>query len=151
MKRLTVAAAFALVLTSCASLGREYPRCDFPFIDIPISIVMQLQATPDAAVGVCLNDLEPGWTYHHMRHESGRSSFWLDSDRLGDRFVGVVLSESCDPGSAAARPHPNADVMRFVDATEETLPVDVVVVPTIDSVVDGPWRRCLQSRESRRS
>ena len=39
-------------------------------------------------------------------------------------------------GSAAARPHPNADVMRFVDATEETSPVDVVVVPTVDSVVD---------------
>lgn len=97
---------------------------------------MQIQALPGADFGPCLNELEPGWTYHHMQHQTGKVSFWLDSDRLGDRFVTVDLKESCDPGSAAVRPHPNDNIRRFVEATEEIQPVDVVIIPLTDFALD---------------
>jgi hypothetical protein len=129
MRRAGAVALLALAASACATLGREYPRCDFPFVDVPISIIMEIQALPDASYGPCLNDLAPGWTYHHMQHQSGRVNFWLDSDRLGDRFVEVTMTESCDPGSAASRAHPNSDIDRFVDATAELRPIDLTVVP----------------------
>jgi hypothetical protein len=129
VRRVAIVAAVALLAGGCATLGREYPRCEFPFVDVPIPIVMEIQALPGASFGPCLNDLAPGWSYHHMQHESGRVHFWLDSDRLGDRFVEVTMTESCDPGSATARAHPNPGIQRFIDATEEVLPVSVVIVP----------------------
>ncbi|MEE8330390.1 MAG: hypothetical protein V3R84_01310 [Acidimicrobiia bacterium] len=125
----------ALLASSCgiSTLGRAFPRCEFPFVDIPVSVIMEIQAIPDAEFGPCINELEPGWTYHHMQHQSGNVRFFIDSDRLGDRFLTVNLSESCDPGSAAARAHPNNRITRFVEATEEIQPIDLVIVPTSDS------------------
>jgi len=138
VKRLAALSVVALLSTSCgiADLGRDFPRCEFSFVDIPVSVVMEIQALPDASFGPCLNELEPGWTYHHMKHQTGNVRFFLDSDRLGDRFLTVNLSESCDPGSAAARAHPDDRIQRFVQATEEIQPVDVVVVPLSDSARD---------------
>lgn len=135
-RKLAVVAVLAVILSSCATLGREFPRCEFPLVDVPISVVMQIQALPQADFGPCLSDLEPGWTYHHMQHETGKVRFWLDSDRLGDRFLTVEMTESCDPGSAAGRPHPNEDIRRFVEATEEIQPIDVVIVPVSDFALD---------------
>lgn len=134
MRRLAALSVVAVLASSCgiADLGRAFPRCEFPFSDIPVSVVMEIQAIPDAEFGPCLNELEPGWTYHHMRHETGNVMFFLDSDRLGNRFLTVNLSESCDPGSAAARAHPNDRITRFVEATEEIQPIDLVIVPTSD-------------------
>jgi hypothetical protein len=136
MRRLVAPVVLAVLAGSCATLGREYPRCEFPFVDIPISIIMQIQAIPGAQYGPCLNDLEPGWTYHHMQHATGLVTFRLDSDRLGNRFLRVRLAESCDPGSAASRAHPNPEITRFVDATEEIEPVDVVIVPMTAAATD---------------
>lgn len=136
MRRLVAVVLLAALAGSCATLGREYPHCQFPFVDVPISIIMEIQAVPGAAYGPCLNDLEPGWTYHHMEHATGRVTFWLDSDRLGDRFLSVRMAETCDPGSAASRAHANPDITRFVDATEETQPIDVEVVPMTEAAYD---------------
>ncbi len=134
MRRLAALSVAALLASSCgiADLGRSFPLCEFPFSDIPVSVVMEIQAIPGAEFGPCINELEPGWTYHHMRHQTGNVRFFLDSDRLGDGFLTVNLSESCDPGSAAARAHPNDRITRFVEATEEIQPIDLVIVPTSD-------------------
>ena len=137
MRRLSILLiGLATLASSCATLGREFPRCDHTFVDVPISIIMEIQAVSGAAFGPCLNELEPGWTYHHMQHETGRARFWLDSDRLGDRFVEVTLTETCDPGSATSRPHPIEGIARFVDATQELQPVLVVIIPIADAAVD---------------
>lgn len=136
MKRIAAFGLVALLASSCATLGREYPRCDSPFTDIPISIIMEIQAIPDAQFGPCLYELEPGWTYHHMQHQTGEVTFWLDSDRVGDHFVKVTLTEACDPGSAAGRRHPNEAIKRFVEATEEIQPVDIVIMPTAGAALD---------------
>ena len=133
MKRMLALVAVALLATSCGALGREYPTCDFTFFDVPGSIVMEAQALPEAAFGPCLHDLEPGWEYHHMQHESGRVHFWLDSDRIGDRFVEVTMTDSCDVRGAVAGPSPEPSIERFIVTDEGFHPIKVVIVPLTEA------------------
>jgi hypothetical protein len=92
-------------------------------------ILMQLQAIPDARWGACINGLKVGWDYEAQQTERGRATFWLDSDRMGDRFAEVTLQTTCEPGSAAPAPVSAEGVSRYIDVISETNVIEVAVVP----------------------
>jgi hypothetical protein len=98
---LILVAAAAVVLSSCSNLGVELPACPDQGASLPGSILLEAQAVPTARYGPCLRQLEPGWEAHDLRARSGRAWFWIDSDRMGDRFLTVSLQKSCAPGPSA--------------------------------------------------
>ena len=99
-RRWLALAALAVGLSSCANLGAELPHCLESGVSLPGSIVLQAQAVPTARYGPCVSQLEPGWEANDLRAESGRAWMWLDSDRMGDRFLTVTLQRSCEVSSA---------------------------------------------------
>ena len=92
----------ALLVPACSSaLGASPPFCPSPELEqVSAAIVLEAQAVPSARFGPCLDKLELGWEAHDLHGESGRAWFWLDSDRVGDRFLTVTLQEDCDTSGA---------------------------------------------------
>jgi hypothetical protein len=123
--------AGALLLGGCGAdvVGPGIPECaDDAAGDIATATIIPLQALPDSSWGPCIRDLKVGWSYVTQFVESGRTIFWIDSDRVGDEFLEVELTGSCWPqGVDAVGPHPEID--RTVDVVEEPTAVRVPVVP----------------------
>lgn len=127
VKRLVVLAlAPALFVASgCAStLGRSMPDCD----ETSATTIISVQSVPGTHYVPCINGLRPGWDYHHLRAENGRSEFWLDSDRMGTQFITVRLESSCDLGASVPAHSDEAGIPRFIDV-EADIGLDVTIVP----------------------
>jgi hypothetical protein len=129
MSSRTVAAAgfmLSVLLAGCSDipLGRGIPACDAP----ENSMVLSVQAIPDTEFVPCINGLSTGWDYQHLEAETGLSVFWLDSDRMGQRFLKVELEPSCDAGGAEQVTTDETDVPLLMDVREE-LEVVVTVIP----------------------
>ena len=100
-RQLLLLVVLAVAAAGCANsdLGRSTPVCppDEDVISaVGASMVLQLQAVDTAEYVPCLNDLNAGWQYEDLVSERGMSRFWLDSDRLGSRFLEVTLTASCE-------------------------------------------------------
>jgi hypothetical protein len=82
------------VLSSCSigSVIRTEASCNS---DSGSFAVLSAQAVPSATLLPCIGDLATGWTYAGSDVVSGRSTFWLDSDRAGIHAVEVSLAASC--------------------------------------------------------
>ena len=122
----------ALVSTSCGAdfTGPGIPECSESVdAEIATATVIQLQAVPRADFGPCINELRVGWDYVHQFAESGRAVFWLDSDRVGERFLEVELTDSCDIANAVSQGNPEPGIDRFVSIDEEPGEVAIAVVP----------------------
>jgi hypothetical protein len=121
----------ALVTVSCAQgVGPGTPVCTGDLSTAPeTAVFLQLQAVPSAAFGPCIEELRVGWDYVRQFAESGRAVFWLDSDRVGDRFVEVNLKDSCDPGSAIPQGSGELGIDLFVRVDEEPVNIEIAVVP----------------------
>ncbi|NNC74698.1 MAG: hypothetical protein HKN93_04220 [Acidimicrobiia bacterium] len=132
-RTIALVAACAMLTAACAStLGRTAPRCSDGRDSPSGEVVLQAQAVVSAAWGPCLNDLPVGWEYEHQEHKLGEARFWLDSDRMGDRFVTVRLVDSCDIAGAddAAESHPAVDRWVIEDRVDRNVPV--VIIPLGD-------------------
>ena len=127
MRRVALAlAVLAVAAAGCGSpLGRDVPECE---LGISNTLVLEVQSLPTAAYVPCIAGLRPGWEYKHAHIESGRTVFWLDSDRMGEPFITVEGLPSCDPGSAVPARSGQPDVRLFQDVTSETT-VEIVLVP----------------------
>ena len=120
-----VAAALVVVFAGCSSdLGRGVPACDSG----SNSLVLSVQALPDTEYVPCVNGLFTGWDYVDLEAETGRSVFWLDSDRMGMRFLQVDLAMSCDARTAEQVTTDEEGVPLLKDVTEEVA-VTVTVIP----------------------
>ena len=120
-----VAAALVVVFAGCSSdLGRGVPACDSG----SNSLVLSVQALPDTEYVPCVNGLFTGWDYVDLEAETGRSVFWLDSDRMGMRFLQVDLAMSCDARTAEQVTTDEEGVPLLRDVTEEVA-VTVTVIP----------------------
>lgn len=134
-RRFAILLACSLLVGACSDFGPAgpgKPECATEgdlLGPLPTVILMQLQAIPDARWGACIKGLKVGWDYEAQQTERGRATFWLDSDRMGDRFAEVILQTSCAPGSAAPAPVSTEGVNRFIDVISETTVVEVAVVP----------------------
>ncbi len=125
-------------MTACAgNIGPGTPVClddqplstDDPDQTISSVTILQLQAVPDATWGPCISELKVGWEYGQNLSESGQSSFWLDSDRMGDRFVEARLTPQCDTTRALPSRSPAEGVERLIRVEESPGPIQVAVIP----------------------
>jgi hypothetical protein len=82
--------------------------------------ILSAQAVPTASAIPCLAALPSGWTYGGGDIHSGEASFWLHSDRAGERAVTVTLSSDCDVSSAHEVPSDEAGTRRFEDPSSLT-------------------------------
>ena len=86
------AAAVTPLLASCAA-----PATDVTLTCRNIdALILEAQSVPAATRLPCVELLPAGWSYGPSDIRSGRSRFWLASDRAGARAVEVSLSERCD-------------------------------------------------------
>lgn len=117
-----------LVASACANneLGRAVPECEG---ELTGSMIIQIQAVPSAEYVPCVSELKLGWDYVDLVPKLGNTRFWLSSDRSGERFLEVTLTESCqaDPPGQHVEISPGVDQYR-----------DVAVVPARVSVVIAP-------------
>lgn len=131
-RRLLVMLALSLGLSACANLGAELPHCLESGVSLPGSIVLEAQAVPSAHYGPCIGQLEPGWKANDLRAESGRAWMWLDSDRMGERFLTVTLQQSCDVGSAVPADSGLDGIDLFLDLETPEPIATLVVVPVAE-------------------
>lgn len=129
---LVLVLGLGLISTSCGTdvVGPGIPEClDAASSEIATATIIQLQAIPDATRGPCIKELKVGWEYQSQFAESGRTIFWLDSDRVGDEFLEVELAPACDPGRAVPDGVPEEGIERFVRVDEEPGQLPVAVIP----------------------
>ncbi len=125
-----------LMVTSCGVdfapdfSGPGIPECSYPVeLEVSSATILQLQAVPSADFGPCINELRAGWDYIDQFAESGRVLFWLDSDRVGDRFLEVEFTATCDAGGALRYAGPGPGIERRIRIDEEPGEVAIAVVP----------------------
>ena len=141
-RRLIAVLVLALVAGACSNnqLGRGVPACPVdPEVITSFSgaMILQMQAVDTAEYVPCLNDLKAGWSYEDLVPERGLSRFWLDSDRLGSKFLEVSLTPTCEVGSAtelATDPESGVTEFREVELVSST--VTMMIVPTTGREVD---------------
>jgi hypothetical protein len=78
-------------------------------------MILSAQAVPSAALLPCLAALPSGWSIGGADISSGKSSFWLDSDRAGPRAITVTLTAACDTSRAHQIPSDQPGARRFED------------------------------------
>ncbi len=131
LRSIGLVCGLSLLAISCAGdLGPGTPAClEDPADSIDAITILQLQAVPDATWGPCIAELKVGWEYDEHLTESGRATFWLDSDRMGDRFLEATLASTCDTTGAMPAFSPAADIQRLVQVEEAPRPVQIAVIP----------------------
>jgi len=125
-----------MALPACANLGAELPRCLEQGVSLPGSLVLEAQAVPSARYGPCLGQLEPGWVAHDLVAETGKAWMWLDSDRMGDRFLTVTLQASCDLGAATTAESGLEGIDLYLDVATPDPIATLVVVPVAERHIE---------------
>ena len=120
IRRIALAAAMLAVIVlavgetwnaffpAARNLGVHAPACGTGH-----SMILSAQAVPSAALLPCITALPSGWTIGGADIASGKSSFWLDSDRAGPRAVTVTLTAACDTTGAHQIPSDQPATRRF--------------------------------------
>lgn len=126
LRRPLLLLALALTVAGCNNelLGPGTPRCDTG----SNSMVLSVQALPETEYVPCINGLFTGWDYEDLVAETGRSVFWLDSDRMGLRFLEVALEAECNTGGAQQVTTDEQGVPLLMEVDEQ-LEVRVTIVP----------------------
>jgi hypothetical protein len=130
MRRRTALVLGSVVLLSgCARdvIGRTVPACDPD--QVGSTVILEAQSVPDVEYVPCINDLKAGWTYEHLKAESGEARFWISSDRVGERFLEVRLQPACEIGDAAQVESDEGSVPLFVDVENSDYILSLVVIP----------------------
>ena len=120
IRRVALAAAMLAVITAAVfetgdaffpggrNLGVHAPACGTGH-----SMILSAQAVPSAALLPCIAALPSGWSIGGADIASGKSSFWLDSDRAGVRSATITLAAACDTAGAHQIPSDQPGMRRF--------------------------------------
>ena len=121
IKRIALAAAMLALITAAVvetgnaffpaarNLGVHAPACGTGH-----SMILSAQAVPSAALLPCVAALPSGWSIGGVDIASGKSSFWLDSDRAGEPGARTVtLTAACDTTGARQIPSDQPGTRRF--------------------------------------
>ena len=138
-RRVVLLALSCLALAACSDqLGRDTPECA---AGVTTSVVMQIQAVKGTHFVPCINDLKAGWTFNHVEARSGLATFSIDSDRIGDPFLAISVSDSCDTSLAEPAISDERPIELFKDVVAD-FTVPIVIVP------EGPTDATLASARS---
>ena len=120
IRRVALAVAMLAIITAAVgetgnaffpaarNLGVHAPACGTGH-----SMILAAQAVPSAALLPCIAALPSGWTIGGADIASGKTSFWLDSDRAGPRALTVTLTAACDTAGAHQIPSDQPGTRRF--------------------------------------
>jgi hypothetical protein len=120
IRRVALAAAMLAIITAAVgetgnaffpaaeNLGVHAPSCGTGH-----SMILSAQAVPSAALLPCIAALPSGWSIGGADITSGKSSFWLDSDRAGPAAITVTLTATCDTSGAQQIPSDQPAMRRF--------------------------------------
>ena len=129
---LLLTTAVAVLAGACNStLGADDPECA-DVDEVSNSIIMEAQSVPTAFYGPCIEELRVGWSIQPLRAQSGRSSFALDSDRIGTGFLEVTLQAVCDVGAARETDSGVEDVRLHQSVEQAPSDVEFAVLPVAD-------------------
>jgi tRNA A-37 threonylcarbamoyl transferase component Bud32 len=90
------------------NLGTAAPSCGTGH-----SMILSAQAVPSAAMLPCVAALPSGWSIGGANISSGKSVFWLDSDRAGPHAETIVLTAACNTSGARQIPSNQPGTRRF--------------------------------------
>jgi hypothetical protein len=78
-------------------------------------MILMAQAVPAATAVPCVASLPAGWSVGGMKIHRNRGTFWLNSDRAGDRAVQATLlpEDACSVTGATEVPSDEAGMRRF--------------------------------------
>jgi hypothetical protein len=110
--------ALALVVSGCASqttATTELPGCEQGDDGQAANgVVLMAQSVPSATWVPCLRTALPnGWRFFHLDARDGVSTFWLNSNRDGNRAIEVRLEPSCDSEGATEIPSDHEGMHRL--------------------------------------
>ena len=127
MSRRTLALLpFLLAISSCSSqLGRSMPECEG---DPSGTVIMQIQAVPGISFVPCVNALEAGWDFNDVQPRSGLSEFTIDSDRIGDPFITVRTTATCEVSDENLKTSDERGILLYRDVVED-FKATVVIIP----------------------
>ena len=120
IRRVALAAAMLALITAAVfetgdaffpagrNLGVHAPACG-----TGPSMILSAQAVPSAALLPCIAALPSGWSIGGADIASGKTSFWLDSDRAGERAATITLTAACDTTGAHQIPSDQPGTRRF--------------------------------------
>jgi hypothetical protein len=132
IRRLALIVAIALLGAGCADhLGRRAPSCDIT--STSATLLLQAQSIPGTEYVPCVGELRAGWDYEHAVVRSGKSVFWISSDRVGERFLEVSLEPTCDLDGTVRATSDEGAVPLYVDVRRSDTSLSVVVVPEGDN------------------
>ena len=89
IQRVALAAAMlAIIIAPCSKQDAFFPAARNLGVHAPAcgtghSMILSAQAVPSASLLPCIAALPSGWTIDSADIASGKTSFWLDSDRAG--------------------------------------------------------------------
>ena len=119
MRRLLVAAVACLVLAGCGEpvtggfLNPRQPVCRYQGRQATTLAVLMAQAAPTASQLPCVELLPAGWSVSDIFVRNGRVRFDLNSDRVGQRAVQVVLQRFCTLGEVTRVPSDHPGTRRY--------------------------------------
>lgn len=119
-RRLLLVAAACMVLAGCGvaptsssfTEARE-PSCRYQGREGTALMVLIAQAVPTASQLPCVELKPAGWTVSNVFVRNGRVRFALNSDRVGQEAVQVVLQQFCALGKVTRVPSDHPGTRRY--------------------------------------
>ena len=110
------------LLTPTYDIGvQDAPTCGTSNV-----MILMAQSVPSSTAVPCIASLPAGWTLGGVQIRNNRGSFWLDSDRAGERALEATLvrPDDCDVSDATEAPSDQPGARRFEVAQQ--LPPDLI-------------------------
>jgi hypothetical protein len=117
VRRVLLLLAAASLLAGCVRpVNAEFvhlPTCDTRVEGGNLLVLLMAQAVPSASQIPCVELLPTGWSVGEAFVRNGRARFALDSDRVGDRAVEVILERTCSFGRVTRVPSDHEGTRRY--------------------------------------
>jgi len=119
VRRLLPLAVACLLLAGCGEpatgglLAARQPACRYQGRQGTALLILMAQAVPTASQLPCVELLPAGWSVSDIFVRNGRVRFSLDSDRVGNHAVEVVLQRFCTLGRVTRVPSDHPGTRRY--------------------------------------
>lgn len=128
MRRLLCAVLLLASASACTVRGVVIA----PWCEPNQRLAIVAQSVPTAAAVPCIARMPAGWSAGGVEVETGRTRFWLNSDRAGDHAVEIQLTATCDTKGATATLRELDWVQRYERSEEQGGRLRLTVLEVFD-------------------